>query len=303
MYNNIPSERTSKRTIFVALLLCITLVSVLAAGYFAWVAKDLQTRIASVENNDKQGDLPERENIHGISDQISFEEYDEEKVFVLPHPQLIQPSRRTEILEGQTFLSVSLYDWEEANKDTAYCLQINTYAQNEDLHRKYNLSVREGLADEGIRATLVDYFRVKESDQEKFFAGIEQVIDEDDQFALGKNICSGGNGRLFLLLDDVRGSLYPEILEWAETSSAGFSWIVYPVSEYRSMDGYTFIPDWNGNVVLGTGYGDAGYAHWETQLLETSGGIPTLTLLEKCTVEPTEDYADSIMTCEVEYTE
>lgn len=301
MYNNIPSERTSKRAIFIALLCCITLVSVLAAGYFAWMAKSLQGRIAQ----DSEVIVPD----HDSGSEPSSDEVAVVPVYSFTYPEAVQVPRRTEIPEGRTSLSIALNDWEEANKDTGYCENVGEYGTSEKVNQ-YGTTAQQALTDDGIRAALIAYFQVAPELEETFFVGIESVIDEDDRFALGYMMCSAGSRR-FLLLEDLHGvtqpdgtqnlQAFPEILAWE--SSATPYWTFYPVSEYRAMDGFGFIPNWNGSAILGTGYGDAGYAHWEYQLLQDAPAEYTLTLIEKCNVEPTEDYEDSIMTCEVEYSE
>lgn len=304
MYNNIPSERTSKRTIFVALLFCITLVSVLAAGYFAWIAKDIQTRFAQFET------LEELENSKDELQAILAVEDEEVTIPVFTYPEAVQPPRRTETPEHWTLLTAMLDDWREANKDTEYCVNIRSHDSSEKTSQ-YSTTADQMLADEDVRNTLLLYFGVTQ-DEQSFFDGIDRAVDEDDRFADGYTMCSAGSRR-FLLLHDVqkvptvenyyRLASFPEVLEWSEQSSLGFSWTMYPVGEYEIMDGYRFYPDWYGNVLVQTGYGDAGYSHWEIQLLETLSGIPAIDLLEKCNVEPAEGYEDSIMTCEVRYTE
>lgn len=309
MYNNIPSERTSKRTIFVALLFCITLVSVLAAGYFAWIAKDMQTRFAQFET------LEELENSKDELQAILPVEDKEEMVpvYSFTYPEAIQVPY-AESYEGESSLVNTLSNWEEANKDTGYCENVGEYGISEKMNPYVTLA-QQALTDEGIRDALIAYFQVAPEFEEVFFAGIESAIDEDDRFAMGHTMCSG-NGRKFLLLEEVttvqdsemlrsQTQAFPLVLEWLDPPTAGDAWIAYR-GDYRVLDGYGFIPDWNGGVLLKTGYGDAGYLNWEVQLLSIDppgGSIPVVTTLEKCNVEPTEDYEDSIMTCEVRYTE
>lgn len=308
MYNNIPSERTSKRAIFVALLCCITLVSVLAAGYFALMAKDMQTRFAQFET------LEELENSKDELQAILAVEDEEVVIPEFTYPEAVQVPFLTEAPEGRTLLSATLRDWQEANKDTGYCASVSSYATYEKVNQ-YGTTARQSLADEGIRGALVAYFQVAPEFEEVFFAGIESAIDEDDRFALGYTMCSG-NGRKFLLLEEVttvqdsemlrsQTQAFPLVLEWLNPPAAGSAWITYN-GDYRALDGYALIPDWNGDVILQTGYGDAGYANWEVQLLSIDppgGSIPVVTTLEKCNVEPTENYEDSILMCEVRYTE
>lgn len=307
MYNNIPSERTSKRTILVALLCCITLVSVLAAGYFAWIAKDVQTRFAQFET------LEELENAKDEIQAILPVENKEVVVPVFTYPEAVQVPF-LESYEGESSLMATLSNWEEVNKDTGYCENVREYRTSEKVNQ-YGTTVQQALTDDGIRAALVAYFQVTPELEETFFAGIESVIDEDDRFADGYTMCSG-NGRKFLLLEEVttvqdsemlrsQTQAFPLVLEWLNPPTAGDAWLVYH-GDYRALDGYALIPNWNGDVILQTGYGDAGYANWEIQSLlinPPGGSIPVVITLEKCNVEPTEDYEHSITTCEVRYTE
>lgn len=305
MYNNIPSERTSKRTIFIMLLCCVTLVSVLAAGYFAWIAKDMQARFAQLEILEE--DLKEET-------QATLPGEDKEvKAPVFTYPEVIQVSY-VESSEDESSLMNTLRNWQLANKDTGYCVNVREYGTSDKVNQ-HGTTVQQALTDEGIRAALVAYFQVAPEFEEAFFLGIESVIDEDDRFALGHTMCSG-NERKFLLLEAVttvqdsemlrsQTQAFPLILEWLTPSTVGDAWLVYR-GDYRALDGYALIPDWNGYVVLRTGYGDAGYGNWEVQLLSIDppgGSISTVTTLEKCTVEPTADNQDSIMTCEIRYTE
>lgn len=305
MYNNIPSERTSKRAIFIMLLCCVTLVSVLAAGYFAWIAKDMQTRFAQFET------LEELENSKDEIQAILPVENEEVVIPVFTYPEAVQVPY-AESYEGESSLVNTLHDWELANKDTGYCENVGEYRTSEKVNQ-YGTTVQQALTDDGIRAALIAYFQVTPELEETFFAGIESVIDEDDRFALGYTMCSAGSRR-FLLLEDLHGVIqpdgtedfqaFPEILAWENFATP--YWTLYPVSEYRAMDGYGFIPNWNGLAVLMTGYGDAGYAHWEYQLLQDAPGEHVLVLMEKCTVEPPEDrdeWSSSITTCEVRYSE
>lgn len=310
MYNQIPGERTSKRAIVVMLLCCVALVSAVAAGYFAWLLEEQRNdQIVLEEVNEAAEETPVVEEAE--------EESEEVEVPVFVYPAIIQPERRTEIPDdwGATLLSAMLYDWAEANRYSGHCVHIRDYVTDEKiLSSRGSAPGYAYLADEGVRAALKSYFAVSAEQEQDFFNGIDAVMDDNDAFAQDYAMCEGGSGaRKFLLLDDVRTTIledgrestqsYPEVLEWSENSTLGSSWIVYPAGEYRVMDGYRFYSDWYGNVIVQTGYGDAGYAHWETQLLEVSAGIPTLVIIEKCNVEPTEDYEDSITTCEIRYTE
>ena len=308
MYNDIPSERTSKRAIFVALLCCITLVSVLAAGYFAWMTKNLQSNIA--QNNEVL--VP----YYDSEPEPSSDEAAVVPVYSFTYPVIVQPVRRTEVPEGwwgPTLLMVMISDWEDANRDSGYCTHIREYVTDEKI--LLSRGVTPGyiyLTDTGVRAALVSYFAVAPEDEKEFFDGIDAVMDSDDTFAQDYVMCEGAAGaRKFLLLDDVRTNVlndggdstqsYPEVLEWSEDATLGSTWTAYPAGEYPIMDGYRFYPDWYGNVIVRTGYGDAGYSHWQYQLLQDTSTEPLLTLLEKCNLEPTPDYEDSILTCEVEY--
>lgn len=305
MYNNIPTERTSRHTIIIVLLGCITLVSVLAVGYFAFMVKDLQHRIAQ----DSEVLVPD----HDSEPEPSSDEPAVAPTYSFVYPEAIQVSFR-ESYEGESAFAGTLFDWEEANKDTGYCENARDYATYEKVNQR-DTTAQQELADDGVRAALVAYFQVIPEFEEVFFAGIESAIDEDDRFALGYTMCSG-NGRKFLLLEEVttvqdsemlrsRTQTFPLVLEWLNLPTVGDAWITYR-GDYRALDGYALIPDWNGNVILKTGYGDAGYANWEYQLLATdplNKSIPVVTTLEKCNIEPTEDYMSSITTCEVRYTE
>lgn len=311
MYNNIPSERTSKRTIFIVLLCCIALLSVLAAGYFAWIAKDVQTRLDQIES---------MQNAH---EPVPQEVVEEAPVPVFAYPEAIQAPRRTEATENRTLLMSMLEDWGELNARSVYCANVGAYvtsAENYSATGGVSVSARttarELLTDEGVRAALLSYFTVSPQHEQAFFDGIDQAIDEDDRFSENFTMCASGS-RKFLLLDDVhevptsegyyRLASFPEVLEWTEQSSLGLSWTIYPVGEYQITDGYQFIPDWYGNVLVHTGYGDAGYVNWEILLLEVSAGVPSATLIEKCLIEPMDeqltDTYESVLTCEVEYTE
>lgn len=308
MYNPIPGEGTSKRAIVIMLLCCIALLSALAAGYFAWLLEEQQNDQALLEGVDR------------VAEEVSVVEEKEEdptgiEAPVFTYPALIQPERRTEVPDGWgTLLQVMLDDWARANRKSGYCVHIRDYVFDGALQRQYGIPGYAFLADPGVRGALTSYFLVSPEQEQEFFDGIDAAMDDNDNFAQDYTMCEGGAGaRKFLLLDDVRsvtledGSIdtrsYPEVLEWSENSASIPSWIMYPPGEYRIMDGYRFYPDWYGNVIVQTGYGDAGYANWETQLLEVSGGVPTMTVIETCTVKPTEDYEDSLTTCEIRYTE
>lgn len=310
MYNRIPGERASKQGLFVALLVCITLMSVLAAGYFAWLAKSMQTGVLS----DRDADLPSDD----IAAVIAADQQPAETVLdVVPeftYPAIVQPALRVQAPEnGGSRLLAMLDDWQEVNTGTGVCVQVREYLADVSYPASYTLSASEMLEMSSIRSALTSYFAVSSADEQKFFDGITAALDADDMFAQDATMCASSNGaRKFLLLDDVRvvtldsgrtsSQSFPEILEWHEPSTGGFVWTDY-VGEYRVMDGYRFYPDWYGNVLVQTGYGDAGYSHWEVQQLEASGGVPVITTLEKCFSEPTADYLDSVVTCEVTYTE
>lgn len=309
MYNPIPGEGTSKRAIVVTLLCCVALISALAAGYFAWLLEEQRIDQVVLEEVSDAQEEP-------VADTLE-EEPEEVETPVFTYPVIVQPERRTEIPDGwgSTLLSAMLDDWAEANKDSGYCVHIRDYVTDKKiLSSRGSAPGYAYLADEGVRAALKSYFAVSAEQEQDFFNGIDAVMDDNDAFAQDYAMCEGGSGaRKFLLLDDVRTTIledgsesvqsYPEVLEWSENSTLGSSWIVYPPGEYRVMDGYRFYPDWYGNVIVQTGYGDAGYANREMQLLEVSSGVPMITVIEKCNVEPTEDYEDSITTCEIRYTE
>lgn len=311
MYNQIPSEGTSKRVIVVMLLCCVALVSALAAGYFAWLLEEQRIDRVALEEADQAV-----EDAAVVEDQEVVTETEVEAP-VFTYPAIVQPERRTELPDtwGATLLMAMLEDWQDANRDSGYCAHIREYVTDDDiLSSRGSAPGYAYLADEGVRAALASYFVVSAEQEQEFFNGIDAVMDDNDAFAQDYAMCASSNGvRKFLLLDDVRTTIledggesiqsYPEVLEWSENTTSGPSWIVYPAGEYRIMDGYRFYPDWYGNVIVRTGYGDAGYAHWETQLLEASAGVTTMTVIEKCNLEPTEDYEDSITTCEIRYTE
>lgn len=312
MYNKIPSERTSKRIIVIMLLCCVALVSAFAAGYFLWLLEQQRVDQVVLEEVDRSAEELMR---------VVNEEKEEKKVEdpVFTYPPIVQPERRTELPEewGYTLLMAMLADWKDANQDSGYCTSPYRFAEQESLRywdTRWETPGYVYFADAGIRAALLSYFGVSSENEQEFFDGIDIAMDNDDTFAEDGVMCSSDSGtRKFLLLNDTRevvqesGKMglraFPEVLEWSEDAAFGPSWIMYPAGEYPVMDGYRFYPDWYGNVIVRTGYGDAGYAHWETQVLGVSGGVPVTTLIEKCTVEPTEDYEDSLMTCEIRYTE
>ncbi len=275
-----------------ALLCCITLISMLAAGYFAWLANDVQERF-NKENTVIAIDPPI----------IKTEDEHENPPLTGTDAQLIQVPFVTDVPEGKTALSATLDNWSDANAQVSYCANVRNYATS-DAMRQFGVPAKEMLTDAGVRSALVAYFNVRTENQETFFAGIESVIDEDDRFKFGNTMCSG-NGRKFLLLEYEYGpsdevemvSGLPQVLEWDAVAG---SWIVYPLSIYRAMDGYTFIPDWNGSAILYTGYGDAGYMDWVYQRLDIQDNVPTLTFLEGCSVSPVQNPE---LICEVRYTE
>jgi hypothetical protein len=313
MYNKIPSERTLKRTIVIILLCCVALVSALAAGYFSWLLEQQQRMDRAVfEEADRAA-----EELMLVVNEEKEEKKVEDPVFT--YPVIVQPERRTELPDewGGTLLMAMLEDWKDANRDSGYCTSPYQFSEQESLRdwdTRWETPGYVYFADAGIRAALISYFGVSSENEQEFFDGIDIAMDNDDTFAEDGVMCSSDSGtRKFLLLNDTREvvqesgkrglRVFPEVLEWSENSTFGPSWIMYPAGEYPVMDGYRFYSDWYGNVIVRTGYGDAGYANWETQLLEVSAGVPTMTLIEKCNVEPTEDYEDSLTTCEIRYTE
>lgn len=305
MYNNIPSERTSKRAIIIALLICIALLSTLVSFYFAWVAKDLQTQL-SESSEELQG--------------IAVDEPDPSQVVDAPlftYPEIVQVAQRTEAPQGLSLLTATLRNWDEANKNTEYCVQVRDYAVDTQFaHWQSDATAYALLADEGVRTALISYFNIDTEDEQLFFTGINAVLDVDDTFAKNATMCaSSGGARKFLLLDDVRdvveesgasrAYVFPEVLEWIGDLAPTSPWVRYQ-GDFRAMDGYYFYSDVNEQALVQTGYGDAGYANWEVQLLSVNISdniVPATTTLEKCIITPTEDYEDSIMTCEIEYTE
>lgn len=312
MYNNIPSERTSKRTIFIVLLCCIALLSVLAAGYFAWIAKDVQTRLDQIES------------IQNAPEPAPQEVIEEIVTPVFAYPVTIQPERRSvdSEYEGFTLLTSMLADWTVANRDAGHCVHIRDFVAHPDALQTYQTAFSYSyptipgsayLADEGVRAALLSYFSVAPQDTDLFFNGISAVLDSNDTFAQDYTMCASSAGeQRYLLLDDVRETIlesgevslahYPEVLKWL---SGGFesAWVAYPAGEYAIMDGYRFYPDWYGQAVIRTGYGDAGHADWQIYFLDEVEFIPKRILVEKCVVAASEDGQDSTMACDIEYAE
>lgn len=270
MYNSIPPERMSRRTIILTLFACITLLSVLIAGYFATFPQ-------------------------GEEDYVVPEEKPEESAVFVPvfsSPLLVQiPFDIGSVDDWETPLLKSITDWRVANTDAEYCVNLLHYAQDPALRQTRPLA-QDAMQDLGVRTALLAYFGVSSEQEIAFFDGIASVVDADDSFAINGPLCSSGNfGRKFLLFEDQREVLLengevdlwfvPEVLEW---TSAG--WIMYPAEEYQVMDGYFFLPDWNGKVLVMTGYGDAGTSHWEVQELLHVDGVPASILLEQCRVVP-----------------
>ena len=304
MYNPIPPEKTAKKTIAFALLACITLVSVIAAGYFAVLAKDLQGR------------LDVREIVQAVEgdDRVQEEEQEEPAAPLFTHPTPLQVPLVFD--EDTTTLGATLRSWNQVNAEAGieYCVHLPQYAADEKIRAHELTSFSSFISDEGIRRALLSYFSISSENEAAFFADIDQITDENDYLHPGYTACSDGKGKKFLLLEEEVAVMYPEtsrvqqehfplVLQWSEVGGV-YAWNVFR-GQYRTMDGYGFIPDWEGRVILTTGYGDAGFAHWQHEQLEAQEGTVVITTLEKCTVVPndieaTEEY-ESLQECEIEY--
>ena len=295
--------KITKSSLLIVLLCAVTIMSIAVAAYFAVMTKDLQYQISSsIEPDIDPSSYTPVLNDQGIPLSV--------------HPEPVQVAFATDVPEGSTALSQTLRIWLETNPEI--CEPLVSYATIGGPWLE-TATPEEILQDTGIRSALLDYFNVLPADEDRFFQGILANVDEDDEigsFYDGSAMCPGGSGKSFLLLTDVHEvrvgydglekQAFAEILEWQNDTSGHGTWDAHIIGEHRVMDGYRFIPDWNGQQVIITGYGDAGYAHWETEVFHYIPGTLYAETIEKCILEPKNgggaglDY-EPLVTCEIEY--
>ena len=313
MHTEIPPRKMSPMTGFLAAAIALIF---LMFGVIVWMACALRlverpsVREAEILVEDLEAEkrdstqVTDEGELRDLAGMQTLEDLMKQNVF--SSRAFVQIDEST-VTDSATYLSGVLHAWLQVNEN--YCYPLRNYIEDGKVREsRAHVTPDEVLGDLGAQAALLNFFSVKIADKDAFFKDLKSYVKEEDSI---QEMCLGSGGRRFLTtLDYVTkpGDHYlvsynrPEVLEWLDSSPSAHRFIGYDIpDEEVTGDWLPLVTDWRGNVVLMTGYGDAGVSWWKYYLLERSGEQATATLMEDCTSALQTENETNVLKCNLEY--